>query len=135
MIAHLYLKIKPSRTEINKTLDIITPRKFDNGSSLKFFNKYYQPVQANENNKLCFRKGVEALIIKTFDNKLLVFVDKKYGLVEVKQKEKTSKGFYIDAIPQKSKSVYAPPIEHPWRSASFIKYLNTIKHQEKCVNI
>lgn len=60
MIAHLYLKIKPSRTEINKTLAIITPRKFDNSSSLKFFNKYYQPVQGNENNKLCFRKGVEA---------------------------------------------------------------------------
>ena len=34
--------------KINYTLAVLTPRKIDNGNSIKFQNKYYQPYLNNE---------------------------------------------------------------------------------------
>ena len=41
-------EISPSKEKINYTLAILTPRKIDNGNSIKFQNKYYQPYLNNE---------------------------------------------------------------------------------------
>ena len=42
----------PNEQQINYTLAVLTPRKIDNGNSIKYKNKYYQPYQ---NDKLkCF---------------------------------------------------------------------------------
>ena len=34
-------EVAPSKKIINYTLAILTPRKIDNGNSIKYFNKYY----------------------------------------------------------------------------------------------
>ena len=34
----------PSEEKINYTLAILTPRKIENGNSIKYYNQYYQPT-------------------------------------------------------------------------------------------
>ncbi|MEG2245278.1 MAG: ISNCY family transposase, partial [Erysipelotrichaceae bacterium] len=65
----------PSDEIINYLLAVLSPRKIDNGNSIKYKNEYYQPY---ENNQLkCFRAKTECLVIKAFDENLFVTVDEK----------------------------------------------------------
>lgn len=111
-------EISPTLKKINYTLAVLTPRKIDNGNSIKFKNEYYQPY---ENNQLkCFRAKTECLVIKAFDGDLLVTIDEKvYELKKLESHKKYSKEF--DTIPEqkKEKKKYIPPMTHPWKLASF----------------
>lgn len=112
----------PSLERINYTLAVLTPRKIDNGNSIKFKNEYYQPY---ENGSLkCFRPKTECLVIKAFDGDLLVAIDEKvYELRKLESHKKYSKEF--DIIPEKKeeKKKYIPPMTHPWKLTSFKKQL------------
>ena len=111
----------PSIDKINYTLAVLSPRKFDNGNSIKFNNKYYQPYLNNE--LKCFMPKTECLVIKSFNNDLLVSIDDKiYELRELSRNERFSKNF--DEIAEvKEKKKYIPPMTHPWRLSSFKKQL------------
>lgn len=109
----------PSIEKINYTLAILTPRKIDNGNSIRYFNNYYQPY---ENGILkCFKAKTECLVIKAFDGDLFVTVDEKiYELRKLESHQKYSKEF--DSPPLKllvEKKKYIPPMTHPWKLASF----------------
>ena len=108
----------PSNEIINYTLAILSPRKIDNGNSIKYKNQYYQPY---ENGKLkCFKPKTECLVIKAFDGELLVTIDDKvYELRKLKSHEKYSKEFDVIPITTKEKAKYIPPMNHPWRLSSF----------------
>lgn len=112
----------PSAEKINYTLAILTPRKIDNGNSIRYFNNYYQPF---ENNTLkCFRAKTECLVIKAFDGELYVTIDDKiYELRKLESHQKYSKEF--DEEPKKvvEKKKYVPPMSHPWKLASFLKQI------------
>lgn len=70
----------PSAKKINYILAVLTPRKIDNGNSIKLKNEYYQPY---ENNKLkCFKPKTECLVIKAFNGELLVTIGEKYMSLE-----------------------------------------------------
>ena len=127
---------KPSIDTINKTLAILTPRKFDSGSAIKYKNNFYIPVKGNLDNIQCFRKGVEGLVIQTFDNKLYISVaDCLYALKLIDKNKKVSEEF-DNPTPQKPKTVYIPPMSHPYKHDSFIRYLQSIKHQkDKWTNV
>ncbi len=107
----------PSKEKINYTLAVLTPRKIDNGNSIKYKNKYYQPY-LNEELK-CFMPKTECLVIKAFDDDLLVTIDDKiYELKELSQNERFSKNF--EQVPvQREKKKYIPPMNHPWRLSAF----------------
>lgn len=112
----------PSLERINYTLAVLTPRKIDNGNSIKFKNEYYQPYE--NGNLKCFRPRTECLVIKAFDGDLLVTIDEKiYELRKLESHKKYSKEF--DIIPEKKeeKKKYIPPMTHPWKLASFKKQL------------
>ena len=107
----------PSLEKINYTLAVLTPRKIDNGNSIKYKNKYYQPYL---NNKLkCFSSKTECLVINAFDGDLLVTIDNKiYELKELNRNEKFSKNFEeIHVVKERKK--YIPPMNHPWRLSAF----------------
>ncbi len=77
----------PTEEKINYTLAILSPRKIDNGNSIKFKNEYYQPY---ENNKLkCFKPKTECLVIEAFNGELLVTIDEK--IYELKKLNKHKK--------------------------------------------
>ena len=106
--------------EINYTLAVLTPRKIDNGNSIKFQNKYYQPYLNND--LKCFAPKTECLIIKAYDGSLMVSIDEQIlELKELLRNERFSKNF--EDIPEaKEKEKYIPPMSHPFKAASFKKY-------------
>lgn len=111
----------PTEEKINYTLAVLTPRKIDNGNSIKYQNKYYQPFLNNE--LKCFLPKTECLVIKAFDGSLLVTIDEKvYELRELIRNEKYSKNFE-DVKTIKEKKKYIPPMTHPWKLASFKKQI------------
>ena len=74
-------EIAPSEETINYTLAILTPRKIDNGNSIKYKNKYYQPYL---NNKIkCFLPKTECLVINAYNGDLLVAIDEQ--VLELKE--------------------------------------------------
>lgn len=112
---------KPSLEKINYTLAVLTPRKIDNGNSIKFKNKYYQPYL---NNKLkCFMSKTECLVIESFNKNLLVTIDEKvYELKELSRNERFSKEFDEQTV-IKEKKKYIPPMTHKWKAESFRKQM------------
>lgn len=120
----------PDTNKINYTLAILTSRKIDNGNSIKFKNKYYQPY---ENNQLvCFKPKIECLVITAFDETLLVSIDDKvYELKELQKNAKYSAEFNEEP-PQVSRKakIYIPPMSHPWKASSFKKQIEKahLKH-------
>ena len=119
----------PSEEKINYTLAVLTPRKIDNGNSIKYYGKYYQPFINNE--LKCFIPKTECLVIKAYDGQLLVTIDEKvYELRELSRNERFSKEFE-DVPVLKVRKIYIPPMTHPWKVESFKKqmYKSHCKHQ------
>ena len=120
----------PTPEKINYTLAILTPRKIDNGNSIKYKNQYYQPY---ENNQLkCFKPKTECLVIKAFDGNLFVTIDEKiYEMRKLESHKKVSEEF--DNEPQKDvkKVVYIPPMSHPWKLASFKAQIRRAHNERK----
>lgn len=107
----------PSEEKINYTLAILTPRKIDNGNSIKYQNKYYQPYLNNE--LKCFMPKTEVLVIKAYNGELLVSIDDQiYELKELTRNERFSKNFE-EVKETKEKVKYIPPMSHPWKLESF----------------
>ena len=111
----------PSEDKINYTLAVLTPRKIDNGNSIKYHNKYYQPYL--DNKIKCFIPKTECLVIKAFNGDLLVAIDENvYELKELSRNERFSKN--LDEIVEvKEKKKYIPPMTHPWKIEYFKKQL------------
>ena len=111
----------PNEEIINYTLAVLTPRKIDNGNSIKYQNRYYQPYL---NNQLkCFMPKTDCLVIKAFNGDLLVTIDEQVlELKELSRNERFSKEF-DEIIKVKEKKKYIPPMTHPWKVASFKKQL------------
>ena len=110
----------PSLDKINYTLAVLTPRKIDNGNSIKFQNKYYQPYL--DNKLKCFMPKTECLVIKAYDDSLVASIDNQIcELKELSRNERFSKNF--EEIPiTKEKEKYIPPMSHPFKAESFKKY-------------
>lgn len=111
----------PSEEKINYTLAILTPRKIDNGNSIKYMGKYYQPYL---NNQLkCFSPRTECLVIKAYNGDLLVTIDEQIlELRELNRNERFSKEF-DEVIKVKEKKKYIPPMSHPFKAQSFKNYM------------
>ena len=111
----------PNEEKINYTLAVLTPRKIDNGNSIKYQNKYYQPYQGD--NLKCFLPKTECLVIKAYNGELLVTIDEQvYELKELSRNERFSKEF-DEIIEVKEKKKYIPPMTHPWKIEYFKKQL------------
>ena len=111
----------PSKEKINYTLAVLTSRKIDNGNSIKYLNKYYQPYLNNE--LKCFKPKTECLVIKAFNGDLLVSIDEQIlELKELSRNERFSKEF-DEVVEVKEKKKYIPPMSHPWKHASFKRYM------------
>ncbi len=111
-------EIAPSEETINYTLAILTPRKIDNGNSIKYKNKYYQPYL---NNKIkCFLPKTECLVINAFNGDLLVAIDEQVlELKELSRNERFSKEFNEEIVEKKETKKYIPPMTHPWKIEYF----------------
>ena len=111
----------PSKEVINYTLAVLSPRKIDNGNSIKFNNEYYQPYYNNE--LKCFLPKTECLVIKAFNGELLVTIDDKVYELRKLQRNMTASKEFDEIHEKKEKKKYIPPMSHPWKLASFKKQM------------
>lgn len=111
----------PTKEKINYTLAVLTPRKIDNGNSIKYKKKYYQPF-LNDTLK-CFLPKTECLVINAFNGDLLVSIDEQVlELKELNRNKRCSENFgEIEETKERKK--YIPPMTHPWKLASFKKQM------------
>lgn len=119
----------PSTEKINYTLATLTPRKIDNGSSIKFQNEYYQPYEKGV--LKCFKPKTECLVIQAFNGDLLVTIDDKiYELCKLETHEKVSKDFDFVEEEKSEHKKYIPPMSHPWKLASFKRQI-ALSHEAR----
>ena len=83
---------QPSPSLINNTLAVLEERTIDNGNSIKYKNKYYQPFKHDRME--CFIPKTKCLVINCYDGTLLATVDDEvYQLKELSRNERFSKEF------------------------------------------
>ena len=109
----------PSEEKINYTLAVLYPRKIDNGNSIKYKGHYYQPYLNDE--LKCFKPKTECLVIKAYNDNLLVSIDERvFELRELVRNKSFSECFNeVDNTP-KSKA-HVPDMRHPWKMEQFRK--------------
>lgn len=108
---------------INKTLAVISGRKTDSGSCIKYQNNYYLPV--NEMGvPVHHRKGTVALVIKAFDNALYCSIgETMYALELLPTHKPSSATFDLVQLESRPKRKYIPPMSHSWKQASFERFM------------
>ena len=116
--------------KINLTLAVLSSRKIDNGSCLKYQNEYYLPVNS-QGIAVHHRKGTTAMVIKAFNGELYSCIGEQvYALELLPEHKPSSKAFDLATIPEVPKKKYIPPMNHPWKQASFEKYAKSQSHRK-----
>lgn len=124
-------ELQPDIEKINLTLAVLSSRKIDNGSCLKYQNEYYLPVNSH-GLAVHHRKGTTAMVIKAFDGELYSCIGEEVYALEVLPEHKlSSKAFDLATIPDVPKQKYIPPMSHPWKQASFEKYAKKQPHRKE----
>ncbi len=121
---------QPDTEKINLTLAVISPRKIDNGSCLKYHNDYYLPVDSR-GLAVHHRKGTSAMVVKAFDDALYTCINDQVYILELLPNHKlSSKAFDLADLPAEPKMKYIPPMSHPWKQASFERYMKKQAHRK-----
>ena len=121
---------QPDDDKINLTLAVLSPRKIDNGSCLKYQNEYYLPVNGH-GVAVHHRKGTTAMVVKSFDGGLYCCIGEQVFALELLPEHKpSSKAFDLATLPQRPEKKYIPPMSHPWKKASFDKYAKKQQHRD-----
>ncbi len=124
-------EMQPDSDKINLTLAVLSSRKIDNGSCLKYQNEYYLPVN-NQGIAVHHRKGTTAMVIRSFNGELFSCIGEQvYALELLPEHKPSSKAFDLATIPAVPKKKYIPPMNHPWRQASFEKYAKGQRHRKE----
>ena len=125
---------QPDNEKFNLTLAVLTERKIDNGHCIKFKKKYFKPVNSN-GNPVYYYKGTHCMVIKAFDGQLFGCINEQvYALEEIPAFQRSSKNFDYKHLDEKPKKKYIPPMSHPWKRASFEKFLESQSHRTKKVS-
>lgn len=121
---------QPSQEKINTILAVLCERTIDCGHSVKF-NKHYYRLLDSEGKQIHFNNGTKVMVIKAYDQNLYCCVNDKdiYCLEEIPEHEKKSKDLDIDYKKPKERKKYIPPMNHPWRKASFQKFVQAQPHR------
>ena len=122
---------QPDEERINLTLAVLSSRKVDNGHCIKYDNKYFRLLDAN-GYPVYYYKGTSAMVIKAFNKELYCSIeDVVHDLEEVPSHEMKSKNFDFDKPVEKPKKKYIPPMSHPWKQASFEKFMKKQAHRKE----
>lgn len=122
---------QPDDEKINLTLAVLSSRKIDNGHCIRYENKYFKLLDAY-GYPVYYYKGASGMVIKSFNKELYFCIEEKvYALEEIPTHELKSRNFDFDTPVEKPKKKYIPPMSHPWKQASFEKYMNKQAHRKE----
>lgn len=120
---------QPDKEKINLTLAVLTGRKVDSGHCIRFNNDYYKLVDS-AGYPVYYRKGISGMVIKAFDEQLFFCVEEKiYALDVIPKHERTSKNFDFPGVKKTPSKRYVPAMSHPWKQASFERYMKKQAHR------
>ena len=122
-------EMQPSEETINLTLAVLTQRTVDSGHCIQFKKRYYRMLNSHGIQEH-YLKGTKVMVIQTLDGALFCSVNDKtvYALEEIPTHEKKSKDLDADYQKPEPKKRYIPPMNHPWRSKSFWKFVKSQDH-------
>ena len=123
---------QPSEETINLTLAVLMQRTVDSGHCIQF-NKHYYRMLNSCGIQEHYLRGTKVMVIQAFDGSLFCSVNDKtvYALDEVPTHEKTSKELDSDYKKPRPQKRYIPPMNHPWRSKAFWKFVKSQEHHLK----
>ena len=77
-----------------------------------------------------YRKGTKVMVVQAFDGALYCNVNDKdiYALDEIPKQAERSKEFDADFQEDRPRKRYIPPMDHPWRSKAFWKFVKAQGH-------
>ncbi len=115
-------------TNLEHILARFSRRTVQNGHSIKYQNKQYHLYTEKE--RVLLPSKTQLMIIETFDQQLYAsYREDLYQLREIPFREEHSEAF-DEPIQPKVKTVYIPPQSHPWKKASYERYLRKKKMRE-----
>ncbi|MBG9368049.1 hypothetical protein I2503_08100 [Streptococcus mitis] len=125
-------EVSPCAQELNLILARVSQRVVHSGHHIRYQNKYYIPID-EKGKEIFFLRGTKALVLQAFDENIyLNIAEKTYQTKELLEHELYSKTFDQPEENKKERRKYIPPQSHPWKLASFTKYLQRIgKTQEE----
>ena len=120
---------QPSEEIINLTLAVLTQRTVDCGHCIRFNNRYYRMLNERGTQEH-YRKGTKVMVIQAFNGTIFCSVndEKMYALEEIPEREPKSKEMDVDYYKPEPQKRYVPPMNHPWRSKSFWKFVKSQEH-------
>ena len=120
---------QPSEETINLTLAVLTQRTVDSGHCIQFNNHYYRMLNSRGIQEH-YLKGTKVMVIQAFDGSLFCSVNDEtiYALDAIPINEKKSKELDLDYEKPAPQKQYIPPMNHPWRSKSFWKFVKSQEH-------
>src|SRR5699024_2235080 len=115
-------------TKLEHILARFSRRMIQNGHCIKYQNKQYH--LHNESERVLLPTKTKVLIIQTLENELYAsYKDELYKLIKITLREEKSRT--IDyTIKPKLKITKLPPQTHPWKKASYERYLRKKKMKE-----
>ena len=109
----------------NLILSVNSIRKINSGYHFKYKNKSYIPINS-------FGKAVyypiktEIRVIEAFDGNLYVSIENNIFSTRVLEKRELESIEFDVPILKDTKPKYIPPMSHPWRKNSFLKYISKL---------
>lgn len=120
---------QPENEKLSLILAVLTERTVDCGHAVQFKRNYYRMLDAR-GKQVHYRKGTKVMVIRSFDGDLFCCVNDKYiySLERIPERESGSKELDTDYQMPKQKKPSIPPMNHPWRRASFQKFVRSQSH-------
>lgn len=120
---------QPSEKKINLILAVLTQRTVDSGHCIQFKKQHYRMMDGR-NRQVHYQKGTKVMVIQAYDGSLYCCVNDKdiYSLEVIPVREEKSKEFDPDAVTEKKKKRYIPPMDHPWRREAFWRFVKMQEH-------
>ena len=119
---------QPSKETINLTLAVLSGRTVDCGHCIQYMRKYYRLLDSR-GSQVHFTRGTKVLVIQAFDGSLFGSVGESlFALEQIPERQEKSPELDFDYVPPKAKKTYIPPMSHPWKRASFERYIASQKH-------
>lgn len=94
--------------ELNFIISIRHERTIDNASSIKYFTKYYLPIDQETGEVISFKSGTKCVVVNTYDNKLLGIINEKSYLLTLVEQQ-------VNETTKASKNGFKPREDNPWR--------------------
>ena len=106
--------------DLDEYLAVVSHRKVDSGSVIKYQNKYYKFFNDNGIQVFPYHKA-DCLVIKKFNGEIVAMLEQNvYHLEEFEIYRKDS---LFETPIKKERKVYRPGLNHPWKKKFFDQYV------------